>query len=140
MFKQIFIIVFIIIVAYFVIKRVLLLIHKLNISKRIIKNRLNDIDTHFLKKHSMEYSIDYLNFLKKGGNSKELLFYTDQQWSTHSNFNYILDIKKNKYYIIDSGYFYYIHNIDDFEFNILSENVKVKIFDFGKHIKKINYI
>jgi hypothetical protein len=138
MFKQILIILLlllIIIVNYFIIKRILIITHKLNISNDICKYNLNDIDRQFLDRYSENYDISHLINL-----DKNLIFYTSYKWSVINNNNYILSNKDNKYYIIDKDYFYHINSIDNFKIYIESGDVKIKLFNFDRYHKKINYI
>ena len=46
--------------------------------------------------------------LSKLKNRKNYLFYTTHEWTTKNN-NYIYDKNKLYYYIIEPGYYYYLH-------------------------------
>jgi len=105
------------------------------LAKNIIKSPLNKYDMLFLKGHSDECDISSISSI---GNNK-LLFYTDTPWST-KNDNHLLSISDNKYYIIDKGYIYYLHNPDDYKLFINAGDVKIRLFNFEKYHKKINYI
>ena len=89
----------------------------------------------FLNNYSSECNISELVLL----NNKKLIFYTDTPWSTEDN-NYIEDLSDNKYYIIDKDYYYYLDSLKDYKLFIESNNVKIRLFDFDKYYKKINYI
>jgi len=119
-------------ICYLIIK--IFLFNKLNLAKNIIKSPLNKYDLLFLKGHSVECSIESII-----PNNNKLLFYTDTSWST-KNDNHLLDLSENKYYIIDKGYFYYLDNPKDYEVFINAGDVKIRLFDFEKYHKKINYI
>ena len=145
MFKQILIViinllvvVFIISLSYISIKKLLLLTYKLNVSKNIIKNNLMSMDKKFFDIFSDEIEIKKLS---EDGISK-VLFYTETPWNTQNNHNYIWDTLKDRYYIIDSNYYYYLcdENTDRFKLFLFSDNVKIKLFDFNKYSNKINYI
>ena len=119
-------------ICYLIVKAVLF--NKLNLAKNIIKSPLNKYDMLFLKDHSDECSISDISSIKT-----KLLFYTDTPWST-KNDNHLLSLSDNKYYIIDKGYFYYLHNPDNYKLFINAGDVKIRLFNFEKYHKKINYI
>jgi hypothetical protein len=119
-------------ICYLIVKAVLF--NKLNLVKNIIKSPLNKYDQLFLKGHSDECDISSIGNIKT-----KLLFYTDTPWST-KNDNHLLNISENKYYIIDKGYIYYLHNPDDYKLFINAGDVKIRLFNFEKYHKKINYI
>ena len=138
MFKQILISLIILILIYFIIKKILLIFYKLIISKCIIKYHLNDTIKNFLDSYSHEFDISFL----LNNSNKNIIFYTDTPWSTKNN-NYIYNKKEDKYYIIDKNYYYYLDSMDNFEIIInsdLSKEVKIKLFDYDKHFSKINFI
>jgi hypothetical protein len=103
----------------------------------------------FLKGHSDECSIESIgsigsiesiqNIIESIQNNNKLLFYTDTPWST-KNDNHLLNISENKYYIIDKDYFYYLDNPKDYKLFINAGDVKIRLFNFEKYHKKINYI
>ena len=127
-------------ICYLIVKAVLF--NKLNLVKNIIKSPLNKYDMLFLKGHSDECNIGNIgNISSIGniGNNNKLLFYTDTPWST-KNDNHLLNISENKYYIIDKGYFYYLDNPEDYKLFINAGDVKIRLFNFEKYHKKINYI
>jgi len=126
------VILIILFICYLIIK--LVLFNKLTLAKNIIKSPLNKYDLLFLKGHSVECSIGSII-----QNNNKLLFYTDTPWSTKDD-NHLLSLSDNKYYIIDKGYIYYLHDPKDYEVFINAENVKIRLFDFEKYHKKINYI
>jgi hypothetical protein len=89
---------------------------------------MNDSDKRFLKLYSNETSLTDLfpeNFN---------LFYTETTWSTKNN-NYIHDTINDKYYIIDSGYYYYLPNLKDFKITINNDKLKILLFDLKNKIK-----
>jgi hypothetical protein len=131
MFKQLLLIIIIFILSYSIIKYILFVyFHKIYLSKNIIKYPINDSDKKFLNLYSNDTILENLN--KDNIN----LFYTDSYWSMRNN-NYILNIKTNRYYIIDSGYYYYLPNMDNYKIIINNKDLKIKLFDL-KNIKKIN--
>jgi len=97
MFKQVFIILIILIIVYFVTKILLISSHKLYISPLKVKYVLNDSDSDYLKRYSTETDIFDLQ--------PEDIFYTTKKWSTKNN-NYFLF--NGDYYIIEPGYYYFI--------------------------------
>jgi uncharacterized SAM-binding protein YcdF (DUF218 family) len=121
----------ILLISYIIIRH--FLINKINVSKTITKYSLGKIDKLFLKERSTECDIGILP------NYQKVIFYTDQEWSTSENHNYILNTSENKYYIIDKGYYYYLDNSTTKLF-LNSVNVKIFLFDFDKYYKKINII
>lgn len=129
------VILIILFICYLIVK--LVLFNKLTLAKNIIKSPLNKYDLLFLKGHSVECSISSIGNIIQ--NNNKLLFYTDTPWSTKDD-NHLLSLSENKYYIIDKGYIYYLHNPDDYKLFINAENVKIRLFDFEKYHKKINYI
>ena len=122
MFKQIIIILLLSIISYFVIKYILIIFHKLYLSEFIIKYKLTDSDKKYLKMHSNTTTIG--NLLE----GENLIFFTEKNWSVKNN-NYIYDIKNDKYYIIDSGYYYYLQNLKDYKLTINNENLKIILFE-----------
>jgi hypothetical protein len=124
-------------ICYLIVKAVLF--NKLNLVKNIIKSPLNKYDMLFLKGHSDECDISSISSISSIQNKTKLLFYTDTPWST-KNDNHLLNISENKYYIVDKGYIYYLHNPDDYKLFINAGDVKIRLFNFEKYHKKINYI
>ena len=132
------VILIILFICYLIIK--LVLFNKLTLAKNIIKSPLNKYDLLFLKGHSVECSIGSIGTISSIiQNNNKLLFYTDTPWSTKDD-NHLLSLSENKYYIIDKGYIYYLHNPNDYEVFINAGDVKIRLFDFEKYHKKINYI
>jgi len=129
------VILIILFICYLIVK--LVLFNKLTLAKNIIKSPLNKYDLLFLKGHSVECSIGSIGSIIE--NNNKLLFYTDTPWSTKDD-NHLLSLSDNKYYIVDKGYIYYLHDPKDYEVFINAENVKIRLFDFEKYHKKINYI
>jgi hypothetical protein len=113
------------------------LFNKLTLAKNIIKSNLNNFDLFFLKRHSIECSISSISSISSIQNN--ILFYTDVPWST-KNDNHLLDVSENKYYIVDKEHMYYLDKSKDYKLFINSGNVKIRLFDFEKYHKKINYI
>ena len=125
-------------ICYLIVKAVLF--NKLNLAKNIIKSPLNKYDMLFLKDHSDECSISDISDISDISSIKtKLLFYTDTPWST-KNDNRLLSLSGNKYYIVDKDYFYYLHNPDNYKLFINAGDVKIRLFNFEKYHKKINYI
>ena len=117
------------------IKKILLITHKLVLTNNIIKYSLIYSDKVFLNTYSTEYSIKDLLLI-----NNNLLFYTLTPWSIKNN-NYILDIVNDRYYIIDSGYYYYISDTTNFKITINSINdYKINILDLDKYSAKINLL
>jgi len=100
MFKQILIILIILILVYFIIKYLLIRAHKLFLDPSKVKYILLDSDHDYLKKYSKEISIFELKNLVE-----PFVFYTNKRWSTKNN-NYLKF--KERYYIIEPGYYYYV--------------------------------
>uniref|UniRef100_A0A6C0B0V3 Uncharacterized protein n=1 Tax=viral metagenome TaxID=1070528 RepID=A0A6C0B0V3_9ZZZZ len=101
MFKQILITMFlfivILVVFYFLIKYFLISTHKLYLDTSKIKYLLHDSDKEYLKKYSNEISISQIK--------EYSVFFTTKDWNTSNN-NYLKF--KERYYIIEPGYYYYI--------------------------------
>jgi len=127
MFKQILIIVLIIVLSYFVIKNVLIVFHKLYLSEFVVKYTLSDSDKKFIKLYSNQTTINDLN-------EDVNIFYTTFPWTTKNN-NYIHDIKNDRYYIIDSGYYYYLPNSKDYQLTINNKTLIINLFDNKNIIK-----
>jgi hypothetical protein len=129
----------ILVISFFIIKKVLVHFYKLIITKCIIKYNLNDTIKHFLDSYSHEFDISFL----LNNSEKNIIFYTDTPWSTKNN-NYIYSKKEDKYYIIDKNYYYYLDSMDNFEIfinnELRSKEVKIKLFDYNKHFSKITFI
>ena len=101
MFKHIFILIFILILCYFIIKYIKYIInlnYKLFTDTDIIKYPLNQYDKDYLNKYSKKMSINDV---------KDHYFYTKRKWST-KNCNYILF--KERYYIVEPDYYYVLND------------------------------
>ena len=96
MFKQILIILFILIIFYFIIKNILISTHKLYLDSSKIKYTLYDSDKEYLKKYSTDCLLSELE--------ENSIFYTQTKWSTRNN-NYLKF--KDTFFIIEPGYYYY---------------------------------
>jgi hypothetical protein len=142
MFKQILItiviLVTVIIISFFIIKRIHLFVYKLILTKGVLKYNISGTIKQFLDNYSNEFNISYLNLLKS---EKNVLFYTDTVWTTKNN-NYIHSLKEDKYYIIDKGYYYYIDSMDNFKIfiNNINTEVKIKLFDYSNNYSRLNFI
>ena len=101
MFKLFLIGVIIIVLILFIVKIIFIKFHKIYFYKDIIKYKFNEHDLQHLKNHSVKRNLSEL----KGMDS--YIFYQEQAWSSKNN-NYIHDTVNDRYYIIDSGYYYYI--------------------------------
>jgi hypothetical protein len=118
MFKQfviIFTLIVIIIITYYSIRYILIKTHKLYLNNDTVKYILYDSDREYLNKYSKDTDIFELK------NEKNPVFYTDVKWSTKKN-NYIKF--KERYYIIEPGYYYYI--TPDAEL-FLHTSIKIKL-------------
>ena len=80
-----------------------------------VKYKAYDTDIEFLNKYSKDLFIFDLQTLEK-----PFLFYTTKKWSTKNN-NYVKS--KNKYFIIEPGYYYYITPETEL---FLNNNCKIK--------------
>ena len=127
MFKQILIIVLIIVLSYFIIKNILIVFHKLYLSEFVIKYPLSESDQKYLKMYSKNSTISNLN---DGIN----IFYITVPWTTKNN-NYIHDLKNDRYYIIDSGYYYYLPNLKEYQLTINNKSLLINLFDNKNIIK-----
>jgi len=142
MFKQILITIVLLVLIFFIVKKLFLFYYKLVLSKGIIKYTLNDTIKNFIDMYSHEFDISFLNILSSCGLEKNILFYTDTPWSTKNN-NYIYSLKESKYYIIDKNHYYYLDSIDNFEISIdpsQHKKVKIKLFDYPVNSDKIVFI
>jgi hypothetical protein len=124
MFKQILIIITIIILTYFIFKFIFTANHKIYLSNETIKYKMSDRDKDFLKMYSSDSLLENLT-------SDVNLFYTNESWSTKNN-NYIFF--NEKYYIVEPGYYYYLRKD---QITINNKNTNIKLFDKNK-LKKIN--
>ena len=109
MFKQILLIFILIVLFYFIIKEIFISTHKIFISEEIVKYKMSDSDYTFLKKYSVEQCLSDIE--------PESIFYTTKQWSTKNNC-YLKH--KDKYYIIEPGYYYYNFGVTLFQENPLN--------------------
>jgi hypothetical protein len=91
----------------------------------LVKNFLSESDKSFLKKYS-----------KKTNEIKPGIFYIDKQWSTKNN-NYLYDKLKERYYIIEKDYYYFIKNLDRFIINCKDQ---VYLLDISLYPKNIAYL
>ena len=118
MFKQILIILILIILTYFIVNTIIIKTHKIFIENNKIKYSLSKRDLEHLKKYSKKSNIkDIYN----------IVFYTDKKWSTKNN-NHVK--YKDRYYIIEPGYYYYLNKECKLFFTDLSVNYY--------YLKKIN--
>jgi hypothetical protein len=127
MFKHFFIIIILIIVlSYYIISFLSSYFYKLTISESILKYSLTENDIKFFKKYSKK---ENLKNVKKG------IFYTQKQWNTKNN-NYIYDSLKDRYYLIDKGYYYYISNTTRYKIVIKNDIVinLINLIDFNLKI------
>ena len=120
MFKHFLIIIILILVTltvtYFLLKNILISTHKLYLHSSKIKYTLHDTDSDFLKKYSNIIDIFDIK------NITNIVIYTNIKWSTKNN-NYLKF--KERYYIIEPGYYYYI--IPEIEL-FLNNNCKINYF------------
>ena len=115
MFKQILLIFILVIIFYFIIKEIFISTHKLYISEDTVKYTMSNSDYTFLKKYSVNSS---LSDITQGS-----IFYTTKQWSTKNNCYLKF---KDKYYIIEPGYYYYNSDVTLFQENpFKSEKKKI---------------
>ena len=98
MFKLILIILLIILIVFFLIQNILISFHKIYVFPETIKYATSHSDKRYLDRYSTKGKLSELS----PGN----LFFTEKKWSTKNN-NYILF--KERYYIIEPGYYYYLH-------------------------------
>jgi hypothetical protein len=124
MFKQILIIILIILLSYFVVKFIFTAYHRLYLSNEIVKYKMTEHDKNFLKMYSSDIKIGDID-------NDFNLFFTDTSWSMKNN-NYILF--NNRYYIIEPGYYYYIKK--DYQLFLNNKKTVIKLFDKNK-LKKI---
>jgi hypothetical protein len=130
MFKHFLLISFILIIvisSYTLIKFSVFSLHKLSINKEIVKYPLtDDLDRELLQKYSVDSDLKNVR--------SNFIFYQDHPWSTKNN-NYIHDTLLNKYYIIDTGHYYYIPDLNRYSLTV-SKNRKIKVLN---SINKVVY-
>ena len=97
MFKLILISTLIIVLVFFIFQNILISYHKIYVFPEIVKYPMSYSDKRYLQKYS---TITKLSELKSG-----TVFFTKKEWSTKNN-NYIFF--KDRYYIIEPGYYYYL--------------------------------
>ena len=102
---------------------------KLYIHNDIVKYSLNKSDLGVLKMYSDKKDISSVN--------NKSIFYSDYSWNTQNN-NYIHDTEIDRYYIIDSGYYYYVP--DSRYTVIVNKNIPVNIFDIQKYKNKVVFV
>jgi len=109
MFKHILIILLILTLVYFIIKYFKFKLHL----DHNVKYQVHYKDTGYLDKYSESANLFDVSPL--------CVFYTTKSWSTKNN-NYLKH--NDRYYIIEPGYYYYIHPETEM---FLNNNYKVKI-------------
>ena len=109
MFKQILLILITIVIFYFIIREFFISTHKIYVSKDTVKYTMSKSDENYLKKYSIEQPLSEIK--------PDSIFYTTKKWSTKNNC-YIKH--KDKYYIIEPGYYYYNLGVTIFEENPLN--------------------
>jgi hypothetical protein len=122
--------VIIIVVIYILFKKLITsAFHKVYVSKDIIKYNLSENDKNVLK------SISKKEMLVLHNMEDPFIFYTDIPWNATKNNNYIYCKKTDKYYIIDSPFYYYItSSVDDYDIKINNQVYIIRDF------KKINVV
>jgi hypothetical protein len=113
-----------------IVKMILFHFHKIYFDKNVIKYKFNTNDLNHLKRYSNKKKIINLK-----NNS---IFYSDYPWTSKNN-NYIHDIVNDKYYIIDSGYYYYIPESDNFKIHV-NKDISINDFDLNKYSNKIFFL
>ena len=127
MFKHVFISVIIILVIYILFKKLMTSVfHKVYVSKDVLKYNLSENDKNILSEFSKNETLTDIE--------GPFIFYTDNIWNATNNNNYIYSKKLDKYYIIESPFYYYITNINDYDIKINGTVYIVRDF------KKINII
>ena len=101
MFKLFLLGIIILFIIFMIVKVIFIKFHKIYFYKDIIKYKFNQYDLQHLKNHSVKRNVADLK------NMDSYIFYQEQVWSSKNN-NYIHDTVNDRYYIIDSGYYYYI--------------------------------
>jgi len=130
MFKHFLIMIVIIVLIVICVKFIFIRFQKLYIHNDIIKYTLNQSDSNILKMYSDKKDISSMN--------NKSIFYSDHSWNTKNN-NYIHDTENDRYYIIDSGYYYYIPDPKRYLL-IVNKNIPVNIFDTQKYKNKVVFV
>ena len=128
MFKHVLITTIVIIVVYFIIKKLNIVFHKIYISKNISKYHLTENDKCLLDMYSTNYTPDSFK-------NNTFIFYTHVPWNALTNNNYIYSKKNDNYSIIDNLFYYYIDDIENYDIVINSKNIKV-----FTNFKKVNLV
>ena len=93
---------------------------KQKINKKINKKFFNRIKIGDLEKYN-----------------KPFIFYTDEEWSTKGNSNF-LEYPQNNFLILEPGYYYCI-NSDAIKLHIINKEIDIYIFNFKKYFNLIKY-
>ena len=114
----------VLILVFILSKKLFIKFHKLYTDPLLVKYTICNSDQRFLDKYSKESKI----YLIKSLNPGSFVFYINKKWSTKNN-NYMLF--KDRYYIIEPGY-YYITNKNTKLF--LNNNCKIKIKELNRNV------
>ena len=131
MFKLFLIGVIITVLILFIVKIILIKLHKIYFYKDIIKYKFNNYDLQHLKNHSVKRKLSELKDMDS------YIFYQEQTWSSKNN-NYIHDTVNDRYYIIDSGYYYYIPDSKRYSL-FINKNNEIYNFDL-KYKNKVVFL
>jgi len=115
MFKQILILISLILLIYFIYYFVST--HELFLDENIVKYVLCDSDRNYINKH------ETINLQNEKG---RFVFYTNVRWSAKKN-NYLKF--KERYYIIEPGYYYYITELVELFINKPIKVHLIRYFD-----------
>lgn len=130
--KLIFLLVLLTVVIITTVQLINRVFSKLYLNNIVIKYDLLEPQKRLFDRYSNDITIDKLE------HGNKIIFYTDVVWSTKNN-NYIYDIKNDRYFIIDKGYYYYLDNMKDYIMTV-DKPIKIKLFDYEKYSSKINII
>ena len=130
MFKKMIIIIVILIIIILVfipngknINNIQNIINKLELSEEIVKY---DVPSKMNYSYFQLENVNILNELIENNPESKIVFIPNSNWST-KNDNYFIDILKDRYYIMDKDYYYYLPKISNFKFFINNELSKIKI-------------
>ena len=127
MFKHVLISLIIIVIIYFIVKGLNVFFHKIIVSKNISKYHMSENDMSLINTYSELFK----------NNTNQFIFYTTVPWNGITNNNYIYSKKNDTYYIIDTGFYYYIDNSDNYEIVFNSKKNNIKVFS---NFKKVNLV
>ena len=116
----------VLILIILIVNFIIIITHKLTIARGLIKYNMTRSDKYLINRYSKEISIKDLDIKTK------CVFYTEVPWKSSTG-NYIHS--KERYYIIEPGYYYYLEPED--ELVIITGDSPIKVLTDNS---KINFV